>query len=69
MRTAQNVRSDAAVAILSKSTHDTDAKATLACVLPWGHGFGWSTLPNGVWSGGKYFISLHTYIYTHIKFG
>lgn len=47
------VRSDAAVAVLSKSTRDSDAKATLACVLPWGHGFGWSTLPNGVWSGGK----------------
>lgn len=30
-----SLRNDAAVAILSKSTHDSDAKATLACVLPW----------------------------------
>ena len=44
------VKSDAAVAILSKKP---DSKASLACVLPWGHGWGWATLPNGVWSGGK----------------
>ncbi|ALC46113.1 CG11000 [Drosophila busckii] len=43
------VKSDAAVAILSKKA---DAKASLACALPWGHGWGWATLPNGVWSGG-----------------
>lgn len=43
------VKSDAAVAILSKKP---DSKASLACVLPWGHGWGWATLPNGVWSGG-----------------
>lgn len=52
------VRSDAAVAVLSKSTRDSDTKATLACVLPWGHGFGYSTLPNGVWSGGMYNLLL-----------
>ncbi|XP_055385117.1 uncharacterized protein LOC129614505 [Condylostylus longicornis] len=44
------IRSDAAVAILSKKPNDS--KASLACVLPWGHGWGWATLPNGVWSGG-----------------
>ncbi|XP_037730267.1 uncharacterized protein LOC119560722 [Drosophila subpulchrella] len=43
------VKSDAAVAILSKKP---DSKASLACALPWGHGWGWATLPNGVWSGG-----------------
>ncbi|XP_061390458.1 uncharacterized protein LOC133325750 [Musca vetustissima] len=43
------VKSDAAVAILSKNP---DSKAALACALPWGHGWGWATLPNGVWSGG-----------------
>ncbi|KAI8123146.1 hypothetical protein CVS40_6168 [Lucilia cuprina] len=43
------VKSDAAVAILSKNP---DSKASLACALPWGHGWGWATLPNGVWSGG-----------------
>ncbi|EDV43766.1 uncharacterized protein Dana_GF16355 [Drosophila ananassae] len=50
-RHAQNplVKSDAAVAILSKKP---DSKASLACALPWGHGWGWATLPNGVWSGG-----------------
>ncbi|KAH8294857.1 hypothetical protein KR018_003762 [Drosophila ironensis] len=50
-RHSQNplVKSDAAVAILSKRP---DSKASLACALPWGHGWGWATLPNGVWSGG-----------------
>ncbi|KAH8251808.1 hypothetical protein KR038_008817 [Drosophila bunnanda] len=50
-RQTQNplVKSDAAVAILSKKP---DSKASLACALPWGHGWGWATLPNGVWSGG-----------------
>ncbi|XP_068156836.1 uncharacterized protein [Drosophila tropicalis] len=43
------IKSDAAVAILSKRP---DSKASLACALPWGHGWGWATLPNGVWSGG-----------------
>uniref|UniRef100_A0A1B0FAM7 PH domain-containing protein n=1 Tax=Glossina morsitans morsitans TaxID=37546 RepID=A0A1B0FAM7_GLOMM len=43
------IKSDAAVAILSKKP---DSKASLACPLPWGHGWGWATLPNGVWSGG-----------------
>lgn len=56
------IRSDAAVAVLCKGSEDTDAKATLACILPWGHGFGWSTLPSGgntyIWSGGKYFSFL-----------
>lgn len=50
---SSHIRNDAAVAILSKSTQDTDAKATLACVLPWGHGYGYSILPNGVWNGGE----------------
>lgn len=48
------VNSEAAVAILKKSTQeDTSPKGSLACALPWGHGWGWSTLPNGIWSGGK----------------
>lgn len=46
------IKSDAAVAILSKKA---DATVSLACPLPWGHGWGWATLPNGVWSGGIYF--------------
>lgn len=46
------VRSDAAVAVLSKTNNDSDSKGTLACALPWGHGWGWSVLPNGVWNGG-----------------
>lgn len=47
------VRSDAAIAVLNKNSNsDSDSKGTLACVLPWGHGWGWATLPNGVWSGG-----------------
>ncbi|KAL5285567.1 hypothetical protein ACFFRR_007336 [Megaselia abdita] len=43
------VKSDAAVAILSRKQ---DSKSSLTCALPWGHGWGWATLPNGVWSGG-----------------
>lgn len=49
------VRSDAAIAVLNKNSNsDSESKGTLACVLPWGHGWGWATLPNGVWSGGLY---------------
>lgn len=51
------VKSDAAVAILSKNP---DSKAALACALPWGHGWGWATLPNGVWSGGNFFSKIIT---------
>lgn len=47
------VRSDAAIAVLTKNASENDSKGTLACALPWGHGWGWATLPNGVWSGGK----------------
>lgn len=49
------VSNDAAVAVLKKgSQNDTSSRGgSLACVLPWGHGWGWSTLPNGVWIGGK----------------
>lgn len=47
------VRSDAAIAVLNKNSNsDSDSKGTLASYLPWGHGWGWATLPNGVWSGG-----------------
>lgn len=48
-----NVRSDAAIAVLTKNATETDSKGTLACALPWGYGWGWVTLPNGVWSGGE----------------
>lgn len=48
------LQNDAPVAVLHKSARgDSIPGGTLACVLPWGHGWGWSTLPNGVWSGGK----------------
>lgn len=49
----EDIRDDAAIAILTKNASEIDSKGTLACMLPWGHGWGWSTLPNGVWSGGK----------------
>lgn len=26
-------------------------KGTLACTIPWGYGYGWVTLPNGIWNG------------------
>lgn len=48
-----NVRSDAAIAVLTKNATESDSKGTLACALPWGYGWGWVTLPNGVWSGGE----------------
>lgn len=48
------VKGEAAVAIIKKNAQDTtDPKGSLACALPWGHGWGWATLPNGIWSGGK----------------
>lgn len=40
-------------------------KGTLACTIPWGSGWGWVTLPNGVWNGpltwsaDKDFVLLH----------
>lgn len=50
------VRSEAAVAIIKKNTPESsDPKGSLACALPWGHGWGWATLPNGIWSGGESF--------------
>lgn len=48
-----NVNHAAAVAVLKKSHRDESPRGSLACVLPWGHGWGWVTLPNGVWSGGE----------------
>lgn len=62
------MKNNAAIAVLKKSTReDSMPGGTLACVLPWGHGWGWSTLPNGVWSGGMlkmfYIICLHLSIY------
>lgn len=53
----EDIRGDAAIAILTKNASEIDSKGTLACMLPWGHGWGWSTLPNGVWSGGKFYTS------------
>lgn len=47
------VRGNAAVAVLRKSHQDESPRGSLTCALPWGHGWGWVTLPNGVWSGGK----------------
>lgn len=40
-------------------------KGTLACTIPWGSGWGWVTLPNGIWNGAltwsadKDFVLLH----------
>lgn len=38
---------DAAVAVLRPGG------GSLGHQLPWGRGWGWVTLPNGVWSGGE----------------
>lgn len=37
VRNSQMIRGDATIAILSRSTNDSETKATLACVLPWGN--------------------------------
>lgn len=42
-----------AVAVLNKTGSQQDGCGILASDLPWGRGWGWSTLPNGVWIGGK----------------
>lgn len=66
------VRSEAAVAIIKKNTPESsEPKGSLACALPWGHGWGWATLPNGIWSGALTWsqcedsITLHALPTTH----
>lgn len=52
----------AAVAVLNKNPGPSDPRGTLGCDIPWGRGWGWATLPNGVWIGGKfqfYFIFIY----------
>lgn len=62
------LQNDAPVAVLQKSARgDSIPGGTLACALPWGHGWGWSTLPNGVWSGGKIIIYLVKHVYEEKK--
>lgn len=41
------------IAIIKKNLqHDSmNRGGTLACTIPWGHGWGWVTLPNGIWNG------------------
>lgn len=50
-----------AVAILNKNPGPSDPRGTLGCDIPWGRGWGWATLPNGVWIGGKFQIILFHY--------
>lgn len=47
------VKTQTPVAILRRNSVTSDQKGTLACALPWGFGYGWSTLSNGIWGGGK----------------
>lgn len=66
-RTLQNIYSidstvkntQAPVAILRRDSITSDQKGTLACALPWGFGYGWSTLSNGIWGGGKLRLCIH----------
>lgn len=51
---AAPIRSETAVAILNKNANASGSCGTLACDLPWGRGWGWATLPNGVWIGGRF---------------
>uniref|UniRef100_A0A336MEY3 CSON011050 protein n=1 Tax=Culicoides sonorensis TaxID=179676 RepID=A0A336MEY3_CULSO len=45
------VKTQTPVAILRRNSVTSDQKGTLACALPWGFGYGWSTLSNGIWGG------------------
>lgn len=49
-RVGEEIQSEAAIAAVDSKTLST---GTVSYALPWGHGWGWSTLPNGVWNGGK----------------
>lgn len=44
------VKSQTPVAVIKKSANPSE-KGTLACTIPWGYGYGWVTLPNGIWNG------------------
>lgn len=46
------IKSQTPVAIIKKNLAvDSVNKGTLACTIPWGYGWGWVTLPNGIWNG------------------
>lgn len=47
---AMRIKSQTPVAVIKKSA-DSMEKGTLACTIPWGYGYGWVTLPNGIWNG------------------
>jgi hypothetical protein len=44
------IKSQTPVAVIKKSA-DSMEKGWLACTIPWGYGYGWVTLPNGIWNG------------------
>lgn len=41
------------------------SKGTLACTIPWGYGYGWVTLPNGIWNGALTWSSADDAILLH----
>lgn len=43
------IKSQTPVAIIKKNSGIDNG--TLACAIPWGYGYGWVTLPNGIWNG------------------
>lgn len=46
------IKNETPIAIIKRSSgSDSVPKGSLATVLPWGHGWGWVTLPNGIWNG------------------
>lgn len=46
------IKSRTPVAIIKKNTcADSMSKGTLSCALPWGYGWGYVTLENGIWNG------------------
>jgi hypothetical protein len=46
------IKSQTPVAVIKKNLGaDSMHRGTLACTIPWGYGWGYVTLPNGIWNG------------------
>lgn len=52
MPSSSRVKAHTPVAIIKKNLGvDSINRGTLAFTIPWGYGYGWVTLPNGIWNG------------------
>lgn len=60
------IKSQTPVAIIKKNIGvDSLDKGTLACTIPWGYGWGWVTLPNGIWNGALTWSQADDAIFLH----